>query len=103
MLTLKVVRETGKGDTITELFSAERISHWEKKREGGTVTEFPKNFIKLNEDLLETTDNLSYMESVVVLYNINNEIINQLVMLPYCLCYIMENGRTVDTFESKFV
>jgi hypothetical protein len=107
MLTLKVITTDINGQIETHLFYGERIQHKEFE------TDDHKSDLKLclekNEFVIGTT-NLSdtpeskqvYNKSRVFIYGESDTPKQLLWILPCADCYIMHDGKTIDTFSARF-
>ena len=96
MLTLKVITTDVKDNRITYLLTGERISYrkWEtndRKIDYGCLVLGDIDKDKISDQPFEVVCiNLSDGE-----YNKEDDI----VILPLAQCFIMENGKTVDSFS----
>jgi hypothetical protein len=101
MLTLKVITTNGNGETTTRVFTGDSISHVEKKDNN-----HQKHFM-LNDIVVGTLDGSTskqeYYYSLVTIYNKDGSYEGTVYVFPFSNCFIMENGRTVDSFTLEFI
>jgi hypothetical protein len=105
MLTLKVITTDLEGQTETHILNGYSITHKEyfssdhcivsKTKEENTST-------WILGDMIETSGTQKFTVSEVKVYDEDRYCINDLLILPKAECYIMENGKTVDTFFCWF-
>jgi len=105
MLTLKVVNFIGCNEIHTDIFSASRISHVE------ITTSNSRDYLNHDPDIyigdssyLDNKDN-EYKEmvySIVRLMDKDSSNVETIAILPDSTCYIMQDGKTCDTFTSRY-
>lgn len=105
MLTLKVVTTDQDGQTETHLLNGDSITHKEyfsadhcivpKIRERNSTTWILGNMV-------ETSSTQKFIVSEVKVYDENRSCKNDLFITPKADCYIMDNGKTVDSFFCQF-
>jgi hypothetical protein len=107
MLTLKVITTDSEGEHETHLFYGERISH--KETESDNHTSDLKLCLEKNEAVISTTNltetpssKQAYYKSRVFIYGEGETPKQLLWILPCADCYIMHEGKTIDTFSSRF-
>lgn len=105
MLTLKVITTDINGQKETHLFYGERIHHKEIEcAEHNREFNLGEKVILINTDCLSKTplSNQAYIESHVSLYEDGDTLKQFLLILPCADCYIMHEGKTIDTFSARF-
>lgn len=107
MLTLKVITTDLEGQKETHLFYGERIQH--KEMESDNHTSDLNLCLERNEMVISTTDlaatpnsKQAYQKSRVFIYGEGDAPKQLLWILPCADCYIMHEGRTIDTFSARF-
>jgi hypothetical protein len=105
MLVLKVVSTDQDGQTETYLLNGDSITHKEyfsadhcivqKVQEKNSTTWILGN-------MTETTGIQKFIVSEVKIYDEDRYCKNDLFILPRADCYIMENGKTIDSFFCSF-
>jgi hypothetical protein len=105
MLTLKVVTTDLDGQTETYLLNGDSITHKEyfsadhcivfKTRENNSTT-------WIIGDMIETSGTQKFTVSEVKIYDEDRYCKNDLFILPKAECYIMDNGKTIDSFFCNF-
>jgi hypothetical protein len=104
MLTLKIISTDQNGHLQTNLFSAERISHseFDFKSKEETFTKFIERnspaYVIGGMNNTETSQPFCF--SNVVLYQKDGFEI--LYIVPYSEVYIMQDGKTIDTFIVRY-
>jgi hypothetical protein len=105
MLTLKVITTDLEGQKETHLFYGEHIQHKETENTDHQVTfNLTENEMVISScDLSETPNSKQgYSISRVFIYG-DGETPKQLLwILPCSDCYIMHEGKTIDTFSARF-
>jgi hypothetical protein len=101
MLTLKVITIDTDDDRAVTLYSADHISHFatiEKRKD------LPNKFPSAQRvgTLADSSSDQELIISHVILWNGDRSIKEDLLILPKSDCFIMEEGKTVDTFYSYF-
>lgn len=105
MLTLKVITIDFNGQSETHLFYGERIQHKETES-----SDHQPKFTMIQNEMVISTSNLSetpdskqkYQMSRVFIYGDNDTPKQLLWILPCADCYIMHEGKTIDTFSARF-
>jgi hypothetical protein len=102
MLTLKILHTDNEGGKTTYLFAGERISHTEVEQ-----TNHSMEFKTLEENdyflVGEFANELSkqpYVMSTVNIFDGNDY--QTIQILPKSECFVMSNGKTVDTFSAYY-
>jgi hypothetical protein len=105
MLTLKISIVDLDGQTETHVLNGDSITHKEyfsndhhivtKTKEKNTTT-------WILGDMVETSGTQKFTVSEVKVYDEDRYCKNDLLILPKAECYIMENGKTVDSFFCFF-
>lgn len=100
MLSLKIITTKLDGSSESCLFSADSISHAER-------TEKKSTFVRLDDSWLlgalpESTSEQPFVMSEVFLYDEDRNLKQVIQVLPKSDGYIMENGKTIDTFFCYF-
>jgi hypothetical protein len=102
MLVLKVITIDVDDDKATTLYSADHISHFaikEKRKDLGS--KYPS--AQRVGMLADSSSEQELLVSRVILYNLDRSIKEDLIILPKSDCFIMQDGKTVDTFYSYFI
>ncbi len=101
MLTLKVITTDQDGQIETVLFSGDSIAHKEYFSQDHS---FQRKVVEKNDTLwcignmIETSSEQKFVVSDVVIYDEDRSLKHVLLILPKADCYIMENGKTIDSF-----
>jgi hypothetical protein len=107
MLTLKLVVASQNGQQETHLFYGERISHKERKRSNSDKSgEIPPNQIILGGVYDVTGSEEQFINSNITIFGSNDvseEPIYDILVYPCADCYVMHEGKTIDTFYTKFI
>lgn len=100
MLTLKVIHTEFEGGRITHLFAGERISHVEIESTNHR-DEFisDKDFFQIGK-FTNPCSIQPYVTSTVTIFDGNDY--QTIQILPKSECFIMSNGKTVDSFSSYY-
>jgi len=100
MLTLKVITTDKDGLQETSLFSAESISHTERIEKQSGISNYADVWIlgAPPESMSEQT----FVASHVLMYDDDRILKQALLILPKSDCFVMDNGKTVDTFYSYY-
>jgi len=105
MLTLKVVNFITGNEISTDIFSAPRISHVgiTTSNSNDYLNHDPDMYIgsssELNEKGSEYTEMIYH---IVKLIDNDNSSIETIAILPDSTCYIMQDGKTCDSFTSRY-
>lgn len=102
MLTLKVITTDINGDLETFLFYGEAISHREKVSHDYQMTPALMESGQVIGTLTEKISEQQFVFSNVYLYGKEESYERRLFILPHAECYIMEGGKTIDTFSCYF-
>jgi hypothetical protein len=105
MLTLKVITTDQDGQTETHIFNGDVITHKEYFSEDHCLTSKKINdnaSIWIVGKLIETTSTQKFVASDVFIYDEDRCIKNLLFVPPKADCYIMDNGKTIDSFFCQF-
>lgn len=103
MLTLKVITTDIDGQLTTHLFTGKSISHLEQTSQDYSL---PTKFQQVGQIVGCLTEKMSeqqFIYSHVFLYGDGDGYEKRLYILPHAECYIMEGGRTVDSFSCIFL
>lgn len=105
MLTLKVTTTDLDGQTETHLFNGDSFSHKEYFSADHCI--IPKIKVKnpatwIIGNLIETTSTQKFTVSEVTIYDDSRFLKNLLFICPKADCYIMDDGKTVDSFFCQF-
>ena len=99
MLTLKVVELSDiEGFRKVHLFTAERIVHVEHEHTDHTLEAYSS--VQIGE-LSNPDSKQQFNTSFVQLYSTDKALKQDIFIFPNADCFIMENGKTVDTFSAK--
>jgi len=105
MLTLKVITTDIDGKAVTHLLSGDAITHREYfTKDHCILSKMRENspMVRCIGEIQETSSEQPFIVSEVQIYEDNHSYKNELFILPKAECYIMENGKTVDTFFCQF-
>jgi len=97
MLTLKVITTDSLGNRITHILTGERISHREFETQDRDVDYGCLTLGYLNE---EKISDQGFTISFVDLSE--GDYIKEVIIFPLAECFIMENGKTVDSFSCTY-
>jgi hypothetical protein len=101
MLSLKIIHTDINGGRTTHLFSGERISHIEEESTNHTLDYFSEHpYYFMVGQLTQSSSTQPYVKSVVTVFDGND--LQEILILPLSECYIMADGKTIDTFSSYF-
>lgn len=100
MLTLKVITTDADGHDQTNLFSADSISHSEGIEKQSGIKAYGD--VELLGAPPMSSSEQEFVACHVWLYNVDRTVKWRLLILPYSQCYIMDSGKTVDSFISAF-
>jgi hypothetical protein len=100
MLTLKVFSIDQNDERQTTVFYGDSISHTERLIKASELKSFTD--AKYVGSIINESSEQEFVSSHVVIYNADRTIKEILLILPKSDCFIMENGKTVDTFYSHF-
>jgi len=105
MLTLKVSSVDLNGQVEVTILTGESITHKEYFSKDHNL----RAKIKENTphwwivgNIMDTSGESPFVVSEVRIYDGERYCINELFIFPKADCYIMENGKTVDTFSCNF-
>jgi len=105
MLTLKVITTDINGQDQTHLFSGDAICHKEYSSDDHCiVSKVSKNNASIWTigSIKENSSTQKFGVSEVEIYDDDRYIKNQLFIVPKSICYIMDDGKTIDTFGCYF-
>jgi len=105
MLTLKVIITDIDGQSQTYLFNGDSISHKEYFSEDHYIVtkQCEKNSSTwIIGSIIETSSTQKFTVSEVEIYDEDRFNKNKLFIVPRAECYIMDNGKTIDTFGCYF-
>lgn len=105
MLTLKVVTTGQDGQSEVYILNGDSITHKEYFSADHSIV--PKIQEKngttwILGSMIETSNTQKFTVSEVKVYDEDRYCKNDLFILPKAECYIMENGKTVDSFFCYF-
>ena len=102
MLTLKVITTDLEGQNKTHLFYGERIQHKEISADKRLEFNLGANqsVIGTMSDTPSSTQPYTY--STVFIYGESDTPKLLLWILPCSDCYVMQNGKTIDTFSARY-
>lgn len=99
MLTLKIITHDSLDNHSTHIFYGERISHTEYETTKHIMGDIPSvvaiGFIE------ETTSEQPFITSMVRIFKPDSTV-QDITIYPHADCFIMENGKTVDSFSVFF-
>ena len=101
MLVLKVVFESGLlNQEQTSLFYGESITHVERIETALDIKSYPAAYHigSIIDELSET----EFVASQVMIHDANRNLKDHLLILPKSSCFIMEGGKTVDSFSVDY-
>lgn len=99
MLTLKIITLDSLDNTTTYLFSGEIISH-EEYTETDHMINYDQHDMCVGT-LEKTSSSQPYVVSCARIFKDKENFID-IIIMPAATCFIMETGRTVDTFKTYF-
>lgn len=105
MLTLKILTRNIDDITETYLFSGDAISHKEAFSDNHYLA---KEEIEANETiwylgcLIESSSKQKFTYSKIFIYDDDRVCKNIVLVTAYADCYIMENGKTIDSFFLRY-
>lgn len=99
MLTLKVRTQDNLDNFTTYLFAGEIISH-EEYTETDHMINYNQHDMVVGE-IAKTSSVQPYVVSCVRIFK-ELDSYKDIIIMPKADCFIMENGRTVDTFKTYF-
>jgi hypothetical protein len=105
MLTLKIISTDIDGNQFTHLLSGDAITHREYFSSDHCImrnTNERSPMVRIVGTLTETSSTQKFVVSDVIIYEDDHALKNQLLILPKADCYIMEAGKTVDSFYCGF-
>ncbi len=97
MLTLKVISESSLNNKTTHIFPADRISHIEQKN---NVRSTFKCADRMDIGELPESE-CPFAVSFIDLYRPDGKT-DRLLIFPRAECYVMQDGKTVDSFQVEF-
>lgn len=105
MITLKIITTNIDGEQETMILSGDSISHREYTSKDHLLV---KNALVKNSslwcigELVGISGDQDFIASDVIIYDEERECKNILLILPKSDCYIMDNGKTVDSFYTYY-
>ncbi len=105
MLTLKITTTDLDDQTESIVLNGDSISHKEYFSSDhyiATKTREKNSGTWIIGNIIETSGTQKFTVSEVKVYDKDRYCKNDLLILPKAECYIMENGKTVDTFFCWF-
>lgn len=101
MLTLKIIHTDLQGGRTTHLFSGERLSHTETEHTDHSI-EFTSDdqYFFLIGELTKTNSIQPFIVSLVEIFDGNDRY--SVTILPHSECFVMSNGKTVDSFSAYY-
>lgn len=103
MLTLKVITTDINGQHETHLFYGEKIKHKEMETNDHQIPFDSAQMVISSSALSETPDSKQeYQMSRVAIYGEGDTPKQTLWILPCADCYVMHEGKTIDTFSARF-
>jgi hypothetical protein len=105
MLTLKIVTTDQDGQTETHILNGDSIIHKEYFSADHSIV--PKTQEKNSStwilgSMIESSSTQKFIVSEVKIYDETRHCKNDLFILPKADCYIMYNGKTVDSFFCQY-
>lgn len=100
MLVLKTKSIDEEGREWVEVFEAERIAHSETRNDDHTFE--PLTDLVIGK-LSGSSSKQPFILSHVRLFSPTGTLKNDIAILPMTQCWIMENGKTVDSFISRYI
>lgn len=104
MLTLKVISRDRDGQKNTYIISGARISYNQMEGHPGDVFHIENGnriFGIIPNESKGDKDDFVYFGGRIT--DMENAIIEDFMIFPYSECFVMEEGKTVDVFISKFI
>ena len=102
MLTLKVITLDRDGHSRTELFSGEVISHEEFETNDYTLDNGNQELITIGNLGGVAQSEQKYTYSIVKLHSDSWTLKAGIIIFPHADCFIMDNGKTVDSFSCVY-
>ena len=105
MLTLKIITTDQDGQTETHLFSGDSIVHREyRTQDHNILSKVHKNrpTAWIIGDLSGSSSEQPFIASDVFIYDKDRDCKNLLFITPKADCFIMDNGKTIDSFFCEF-
>jgi len=105
MLTLKVITTDQDGQTETHLFNGDSIVHKEYfSADHCIVSKIQENNSTtwIIGTMVETSSTQKFIASDVHIYDEDRCVKHLLFICPKAGCYIMDNGKTIDSFFCQF-
>jgi hypothetical protein len=100
MLTLKVITTDRDGQVETHIYYGESMSHTERIIKASEMKKFTgASFIG---SIINESSEQQFVSCDVIITGKDVSGNHRLLILPASECFIMENGKTVDTFSSDF-
>jgi hypothetical protein len=102
MLTLKIIHTSQDGGRTTHIFTGERMSHTEIEKTTHYNSELTSDellFFIVGE-LADSSSTQPYVMSNVTIFNGNDY--QTVFILPASECFVMANGKTVDSFSTYY-
>jgi hypothetical protein len=105
MLTLKVITTNLEGQVETNIFSGDSIAHTEFFSTDHCIIEKllqQNSSIWVIGNMTESSSEQKFIASNVYIYDDDRSCKNQLFIVPKAECYIMDNGKTIDSFTCTY-
>lgn len=105
MLTLKVITTDINGQQETHLFGGDSITHKEYFSADHCIASKAQEInhtIWTVGTIVETSSTQKFIASDVSIFNEDRYLKHLLLILPKADCYIMDNGKTIDSFFCGF-
>jgi len=103
MLTLKVITTDSKGELDTHLYSAKVISHSERTSNDYGLSKTLISSGQVLGEMIEKISDQKFIFSTIFFYDDDDSYIRKIHVLPHADCYIMEGGKTIDSFKCCFL
>jgi hypothetical protein len=105
MLTLKVITTDIEGLTETHVFNGDSIKHKESFSIDHSIAKkaFENNSTMwIIGKMLETSSTQKFTVSDIEIFDEDRNLKHIMLILPKASCYIMDNGKTIDSFFCEF-
>jgi hypothetical protein len=105
MLTLKIITKNIDDISETYIFSGDVVSHTETSSDNHYLA---KEKVEANStiwylgSLIETSSKQKFTYSDIYIYDEERVCKNIILVTAYADCYIMENGKTIDSFFLRY-
>jgi hypothetical protein len=105
MLTLKVITTDLDGQTEIHILNGDSISHREYFSEDHYIISKVRetnSTVWILGNMVETSSKQKFIVSEVKIHDKDRYCKNELFITPKADCWIMDNGKTVDSFSCQF-